>query len=189
MKAPDRETGVVLLAAGRSERFGDHKLTALFRTRPLWEWSALAAEKAGFGNRTLVVAPGSPLAGRKGWRTVVNPDAAQGMGTSIAAGARASDHCSRLVVMLADMPLVPPAHLRALASARGTVFTGYGSARRGCPAAFPRSEFARLAGLDGDSGARSLDIAGASVLHPEDEAWLADIDTPDDLVRLHDESG
>lgn len=184
MLPSDADIGVLLLAAGRSSRFGQDKLVAPFRGRPLWEWSAIAAEEAGFANRFLVVSQATALSTREGWRMVENPDAHDGMGTSIATGVRAASACSRLVIALADMPLVPPAHLVKLAEGQGSIFTRYDGEAYGCPAAFPASAFPKLAALTGESGARSLDLPDATILEPADTRLLCDIDTRPQLDRL-----
>lgn len=177
----DPGIALVLLAAGRGERFGGDKLRALFRGRPLWEWSAIAAEEAGFERRYVVIGDHSSIAQRSGWKRVVNSDCAQGMGTSIAAGVKASEESSRIVIALADMPLVAPSHLRELALGDGTVFTRHDDATMGCPAGFSRPVFEQLQGLRGEAGARSLALSGARPIDPPDQTTLADFDTRDDL--------
>ena len=184
MPVLDKGVGVILLAAGSSRRFGQDKLSAPFRGRPLWEWSAKAAEEAGFQTKIVVTAPNSAVGDRASWRRTENIQARTGMGSSIAAGVMAAAHCSRLVVILADMPLVPSAHLEMLASGAGTIFTRYGEQAHGCPAAFPRSQFDRLKGLQGDAGARKLDIPDPQIIEPAESDWLIDIDTQADLERL-----
>ena len=86
----DPEVGFILLAAGRGKRFGRDKLTQDFRGQPLWSWGARAAEEAGFAQRYIVSGPHSAIPARSGWHTVTNDNAAEGMGTSIAAGVRAA---------------------------------------------------------------------------------------------------
>ena len=69
----DPSIALILLAAGRSERFGSDKLTVLFRGRPLWEWAAAAAESAGFESLYLVIGEHSRVTAREKWRPVVTP--------------------------------------------------------------------------------------------------------------------
>ena len=87
MVSPDADTALILLAAGRSRRFGSDKLVAAFRGAPLWSWAARAAEEAGFAQRYLVVGPHSAISPRPGWQVVLNSRADEGMGASIAAAA------------------------------------------------------------------------------------------------------
>ena len=184
MPSPEPKTGVVLLAAGQGKRFGGGKLTADFRGRPLWEWAARTAESLDSSERLLVIGPKSPIESREGWRLVENPVAERGMGTSIAAGVRALADSDRVVIMLADMPLVSRSHLGRLLEAQGVAFTLYPDGTAGCPAIFPRSVFPLLESLSGDRGARSLDLGDAELIAPPHERQLVDVDEVCDLQRL-----
>lgn len=185
MPSPELKTGVVLLAAGQGRRFGGGKLIADFRGSPLWEWAAETAESIDFSERLLVVGPKSPIRTRPTWRLVENPVAEQGMGTSIAAGVRALTDCDRVIVMLADMPLVSGTLLGRLIAAQGVAFTRYPDRTAGCPAIFTRSEFPLLVCLEGDRGARSLGLADAELVAPQHDKELADVDEVRDLDRLN----
>ena len=181
---PELNTGVVLLAAGQAKRFGGGKLSTDFRGRPLWEWAAEAAEAIEFSERLLVTGPNSPIRARSTWRLVENPVAEQGMGTSIAAGVRALIDCDRVIIMLADMPLISGTHLDRLIAAQGAAFTRYPDGIAGCPATFPRSDFKQLEGLAGEQGARSLEFGEAELVTPPHWRELADVDTVRDLEKL-----
>jgi molybdenum cofactor cytidylyltransferase len=158
----------VLLAAGRGSRFGeDSKLMAQVRGRTLAEWAADALIRAGLSPLIAVIQPDDePLAiilETEGFDLVENPRFAEGMGTSIAAGAA---HASRLdvdaaVIALADMPFVRPETIELLATALApeqgrTVGIASDGSRRGCPTLFARAHFAELAALAGDDGARAV---------------------------------
>ncbi|WP_171033136.1 nucleotidyltransferase family protein [Qipengyuania marisflavi] len=184
MPPPEVETGVVLLAAGQAKRFGGGKLTATFRRQPLWEWAAQTAENIDFSERLMVIGPNSPINSRPGWRLVKNPVAERGMGTSIAVGVRALTDCDRVVILLADMPLVSRTHLCRFLKARGVAFTRYPDGTAGCPAIFPRPVFPLLETLAGDRGARSLDLGDAELIEPSHEGELVDVDELCDLQRL-----
>lgn len=175
---------MVLLAAGQATRFGGHKLISEFHGRPLWEQAAETAEGIDVSERILVIGPESPIESRSGWMRVENRVAEQGMGTSIAAGVRALADCDRVIIMLADMPLVSRTHLDRLMTAQGVAFTCYPDGSAGCPAIFPRSVFQLLETLDGDRGARSLDLGDVELIAPPEERQLTDIDEVSDLQRL-----
>ena len=184
MPPSEVKTGVVLLAAGQGKRFGGDKLTASFRGRPLWQWAAETAEYFNFSERLLVIDPKNPIGSRPTWTLVENPQAEQGMGTSIAAGVRALTLSDRVVVMLADMPLVSHTHVGRLIASQNVAFTQYHGGRAGCPAIFPRWVFPKLTHLAGDAGARSLGLKDAELIPPPRERELADIDEAYDLQRL-----
>ena len=168
----DPGVGIILLAAGRGRRFGRDKLHQTYRGRPLWTSAANAAEEAGFVKRYFVRGEHSSAGSRAGWHEIIDPNADEGMGTSIAAGVRAGQSCSRLVVTLADMPLVEPEHLVRLALGSGTVFTCYRNGNFGSPAAFPLTAFSELRSLAGEAGAKCLSLADVSAIEPRNLASL-----------------
>ena len=184
MPSSKLKTGVVLLAAGQGKRFGGGKLMAEFHGRPLWERAAETAEAIDFSERVVVIGPDSPIEGPLGWMRVENQFAEQGMGTSIAAGVRALTNCDRVIIMLADMPLVSHTHLNRLIAAKSAAFTRYPDGSAGCPAIFPRSVFPLLETLNGDRGARSLGLGDAELIAPPQQHQLFDIDEVSDLQRL-----
>ena len=188
---------VVVLAAGRSERFGAgrHKLA-----QPLGASSVLAqtlARAIASHLRTVVVTTAafvdvarSSVAARD---VVVLPEvgsdgaASLGMGTSIAAGVRASADSDGWLILPGDMPLVQPATLLAVARALDQHAVAYAQhgGRRGHPVAFAAELYPELAELSGDEGARRI-IARypAFAVDLDDPGVLVDIDTEDDLDAL-----
>ncbi|HEU4411569.1 MAG TPA: molybdopterin-binding/glycosyltransferase family 2 protein [Polyangiaceae bacterium] len=199
LAAPARpaRVGAVVLAAGRSRRMGDNKLLAELGGRPLVAHAVEALERAGVS--PLVVVTGheaervrAALAGR-GAAFAHNPDYAEGMSTSLRAGLAAlGDGVDGALVCLGDMPLVGPAHLRALVDA----FEAEGAAsicvpaferKRGNPVLWPARHFAEMMALEGDAGARSLlDKYAADVHHVAvaDAGVNVDVDTPEALAAL-----
>jgi len=124
---------------------------------------------------------------------VVLPDvgsdgsASLGMGTSIAAGVRASPESAGWLVLPGDMPLVRPATLLAVARALDHHAVAYAqySGRRGHPVGFAAELYPELTELSGDEGARRI-IARypAFAVDLDDPGILVDIDTADDLDAL-----
>lgn len=122
--------------------------------------------------------------------TVVNRDAAQGMGTSIRTGiARVPDDCVAAVVMLADMPLVAPGMLarmvgRFRASGAPLVVSVYGEVPAP-PTLYARPLFPELGEVEGEAGGQPVVRAHrdqAMVLRWP-AALLADLDRPEDVER------
>jgi len=188
---------VVVLAAGRSSRFGvgHHKLA-----QKLGETTVLAqtlATAIGSGMRTVVVTTAafvdvarSSVATRD---VVVLPEVGSdggsqlGMGASIAAGVGASPDSSGWLVLPGDMPMIQPATMLAVAGAldhHAVAFAQY-RGRRGHPVGFGAELFPELTALGGDEGARRI-IARypASPVELDDPSILVDIDTEDDLDAL-----
>ncbi|MGH2486392.1 MAG: nucleotidyltransferase family protein, partial [Ktedonobacterales bacterium] len=107
---------LVVLAAGRSSRMGEHKLLMLIGGRPLITFS-LGAAAASAAEEVVVVVGHNAATVRRAlpqgrWRLVECADYAAGMSASLRAGVRAvSAHTTGAVVMLADQPLVTASHL------------------------------------------------------------------------------
>lgn len=157
----------VLLAAGRSSRMGGpNKLLALFDGVPLVRRMAQAALAAATGD--LVVVTGhqperitAALAGLPA-RIVHNPRFGEGLSTSLKAGIAALPRSAAgALVMLGDMPGLAPEDLARLATAFGDAGSAHvvratHNGKRGNPVVLPRSLFAAVAKLEGDTGARHL---------------------------------
>ncbi len=178
-----------MLAAGGAARFGGGKLARTLVDKPLWHWVADTAAAAGFVQRICIVRDGWAPAREMqalGWSVVVNPDAEAGIASSLKLACTAAVACRRLVIALADMPFITSDHFRTLALSEGVAFTRYPSGRFGVPAAFPHDAFRKLAMLEGDRGATSINWGpGRAAIAPASPEALIDIDTPDDLVRAH----
>ena len=178
--------GVALLAAGSSRRFGARdKLAAPFRGRKLGEWAARAVPVEMFAHRWVIVSSPRHVCAQAwretGWDPVVNPQAEEGIGSSVACAARhaQSAGCEALLITLADMPLVPCEHFAALVKAfdeeAGIVASQAGEGPPQPPAIFAAHHLPALALLDGDSGARGLLSRARTIACPRE--WLTDIDT------------
>lgn len=182
----------ILLAAGSSRRMGRDKLAL-----PWADGTVLSATLARWTavqdlHEVLLV---RRHAGTESWprvRCVENPDADEGMGSSLRTGARAlPEDTEAVVVGLADMPEVAAGTLESLIAAwrplgpRGIVAPVFGG-RRGHPVVLGSHHLAALRTVRGDEGARTIlkDNAGDLVLVPvDDPGVLLDLDTPADLER------
>ncbi len=184
----------LLLAAGRSRRFGSDKLLQrLPDGRTLLE--ASLAPLAAAANRTLVlVRPGpSPLHELLQEKNIPYLEVLQaddGMGTTLAAGIRATAQARGWLVGLADMPCLQADTAARIAHAleQGALLAApQHQGRRGHPVGFAACWQPQLAALQGDQGARSLlQSAAAQVVAMEvdDPGCLLDIDTPEALAAL-----
>jgi len=186
---------VLLLAAGQSSRMrGRDKLLEPIDGVPMLGHMARVAQASKADEVIVVLRPGDDGRRRaiKSEKSAVvqNPRAAEGMGTSIAAGIAAiRNDADGVLIMLADMPEIMPADLDRLIAAldetegRAIVRATDPSGRPGHPVLFGRRFFELLRGLQGERGARE-------VLHdyPEfiTEVSLTgtratiDLDTPED---------
>ena len=181
----------ILLAAGRSRRFGADKLL-----HPLSDGTPMALAAAAHLQRALpdvlvVVADADSVVAElmraEAIRVVVNPRAETGMGSSIAAGVGAAPAAAGWLIALADMPFIQPDTIAAVAGSLDSehvigapVYAG----RRGHPVGFGSAYREALLGLAGDTGARGILEAHAERLRTvstADPGVLCDIDRPADL--------
>jgi molybdenum cofactor cytidylyltransferase len=165
---------VLVLASGRGERFvasggTGSKLDALLAGRPVLEWT-LAAVKAS------------------GLRWHVERAAHEGMGDSIAAAVRATSDAWGWRILPADLPLIQPDTLLAVAGAlaRFDVVVPHYRGRRGHPVGFRDVCESALRALHGANGAQPVVRAQAAVgavhdMEIDDAGAVTDIDTVQDL--------
>lgn len=186
----------ILLAAGYSKRFGTNKLL-----QPLPEGAegagtpiAVSAARhltAALPQSVAVVRPRaqklSQLLREAGCKTVVCRNAADGMGTSLAAGVRATADAHGWVVALADMPFIKPETIariaRSLVEGAAIVAPAF-RGERGHPVGFARRFGDDLSALRGDEGARKIlkiHPNWVTLVEVDDPGVLSDIDTPGDL--------
>ncbi len=182
------EVVLVLLAAGRSQRFGAaDKLEADLLGRPLGLHVVTTLAAVPFRTR-LAVRSGCELDfAVDGYTDIHNERLERGMSGSVALGVAAAKRidAAAVLIVLADMPRVTEAHVRRLLDAGGSadaVVASSDGTKPGPPALFGRDRFDALLGLSGDAGARDLIRGGRHIV--ADPAELVDIDTPDDLRAL-----
>jgi molybdenum cofactor cytidylyltransferase len=181
-------TALVLLAAGRSRRFGQtDKLAERFLDQPLAFHVVTALEAVPFHCRIAVVCRTSLDFAARGYFVVENPGAEDGQGGSVRLGVQAAmdQGASAVLIALADMPRVTATHIhRLLDAAEGpdAVIASSNGAHPTPPALFGANHFPELLRSSGDEGARALLRGGRHVLTRADE--LIDVDTPEDLAAL-----
>ncbi|OUM03362.1 nucleotidyltransferase family protein [Variovorax sp. JS1663] len=168
---------VIVLASGRGERFraaggSGSKLHAALADRTVLEHTLAAVRASGLP-----------------WHL---EDAGHpGMGDSIAAAVRATGDAAGWLVLPADLPLVLPSTLQAVARALGGPVQAaqpHHRGERGHPVGFAAACGPRLSALAGPQGAapvlRALREAGAvAEVEVDDIGILTDIDTPEQLAR------
>ncbi|RUX69026.1 nucleotidyltransferase family protein, partial [Mesorhizobium sp. M2A.F.Ca.ET.040.01.1.1] len=170
---------IVLLAAGRSSRMGGpNKLLALFDGEPLVRRTASRA--LGSKAASTIVVTGhqrervrSALGGLE-VKLADNPDFADGLASSLKAGiAKVAPDAAGAMIVLGDMPGVSSKDLDSLVDAfrrsgGHAVVRASHQGKRGNPVLLPRSLFAAVAQLEGDTGARHLGEAeGLDVIDVE----------------------
>jgi molybdenum cofactor cytidylyltransferase len=169
---------MIVLASGRGERFiasgGQvHKLQALLKGKKIIDWTLDAVRASGLPFH--VEDAGHP-----------------GMGDSIAAAVRATLNTTSQpngwLFLPADLPLIQPATLLAVAQALQTahqvipMFNG----QRGHPVGFSAQYALQLSNSKGNRGATQVNPAQAAIeLIVNDVGCVTDIDTVQDLEKAH----
>jgi molybdenum cofactor cytidylyltransferase len=193
--APPAPRGAIvglLLAAGRSERFGGDKLAHRLPHGVAVAVQAARHLKAELDRVVAVVRPGADDTAQalaaEGCEVVVCERADAGMGASLACGVRAAGAAAGYLVALGDMPFVRPSTIAAVrdALAAGAALARpYFRTRRGHPVGFSGRFRAQLETLSGDEGAHRLLAAHAEELVKlpvGDPGAIRDIDTPADVA-------
>jgi len=181
-------TALVLLAAGKSERFGlSDKLTEVFLGQPLGMHVVTALEAVPFAKR-IVVQDGVKLDyAARGYAVAHNLRPEDGLSLSVRLGAQAArgDGIEAILIALADMPRVTATQIHRLFEAQhgpDTVVASSDGVRPKPPVLFGRGRFDALEALAGDTGARDMILAGRHVVASPDE--LIDVDTEEELAEL-----
>jgi molybdenum cofactor cytidylyltransferase len=173
---------VLILASGRGSRFTasggqGNKLHAMLGGRRVIDWTLDAVKASGLR-----------------WHVEEGPH--EGMGDSIAAAVRATSDASGWLVLPADLPLIQPSTLAAVADALAhhDVVVPHHDGQRGHPVGFDRVCESALRQLRGEVGAQSVLRAyaaagGVGDLELDDEGIVLDIDTVSDLRAIESRLG
>ena len=187
----------ILLAAGMSRRMGAaNKLLLPLDGVPIIRHAALALVDAGLNEIVVVTGAdaGEVTAALKGLPLsfIHNPAYEAGMGSTIAAAANAFEAGRSLLICLGDMPCVAPATIAALlvdGDPGEAIRIPVSQGRRGHPVHFGALYLTAVQKLTGDTGAREIVRANASLVREvavEDPGILVDVDTPAMLEAVRD---
>ncbi len=184
--------GLIVLAAGLSRRMGGpNKLLQSYRGAPLLAHALRIGEEIGFADRLAVTGRDSTeiedLAAFYRFRCIHNARFAEGLGTSIAAGASALNQgVGGVFIALGDMPDIGARDYRLLSRnlRQGAIVVPVYGTSRGHPVLFCASYLTDLSALAGDEGARSIlkrHAAHVAEVETTNPGILRDLDTPDDF--------
>lgn len=197
MSNTDAPIGVILLAAGKSERFGGDKRLAEIRqpqgTQQPMLLTTLQQIHASGLPLFVVLRPGDQQWGDALDKLSIDwgicPEAAQGMGHSLAFGVHATQHWNGWLIALADMPFIHSQTYRQVADSlkqHAIVRPRLQSQpeQPAHPVAFQRQFACELMACEGDHGARELLRKHCHQLFElllDDPGIVRDIDQPQDL--------
>lgn len=185
----------LVLAAGKSRRFGSAKLLAALEGKPLLQHVLDLAAGARLDPVVVVLgADETALRQACSWRTeavVLNADPDAGLSGSVrlGLGQLALSQVQRAVVLLGDQPRLSATQLHAILAApkdeaRPIVVPRYGGVP-GNPVLLERAAWPLAATLSGDQGMSQLFNARPELVrHVDCDGANPDIDTPADLEEL-----
>jgi molybdenum cofactor cytidylyltransferase len=196
-----RSTSAVVLAAGSGSRFGGRKLLAPFIGRPLIQRAIDAACASRALSCVLVLGADAQAvmdcADTRRCAIVRNDAWREGIAASVRAGVGFSADSDACIFLLADQPFVTSHDLDALfcgadlCSAdlygRPSIVALRAGKIWGAPVLFPRRDFAALARLRGDAGAKRYAESQRKRLRfvpARDPRAFRDVDSPSDLRTL-----
>jgi molybdenum cofactor cytidylyltransferase len=188
---PAAPVAVILAAAGAGSRFGEDKRRFPIKGAPLLHWSLGAYAGLPLLQRIVVLGPDDDelarAAAARGWQVAVNPEPAAGLSGSWRAGlAAVKRDAAGALLALADMPAIRRDSLLALLAAVGQAperaLRPRHGGRLGHPYYLPRADFAALAAVAGDRGAR--DLPDPFPLDSADPGVILDLDHPDQAGAL-----
>ncbi|MGC8644982.1 MAG: nucleotidyltransferase family protein [Thermoplasmata archaeon] len=179
----------ILLAAGKSSRFGREKLLESMGGKRMIEWSMEALRISEIERRIAVVPPSLGDVVSEDFHVLLNEKQELGISHSIHLAVSYANESNAILFHLADQPFVGPDVMRKMISIflkndRKIVAAAVNGDPRN-PMVFPRKYYGDLLSLSGDNGAKSVAMSHISdVLMVEvDEATLMDIDTVGDLEK------
>ena len=185
------KTGVIVLAAGGSKRFGAPKLLQSWQGKPILRQVVEMIVASDI--RPAVVVLGSNYEEVEGGivdlgiPTLKNPSWSRGQSSSVKVGLESiQDKCEAVIFVLGDMPDVDHELLKSLVETHRrtlhAIIAPFAGDRWGNPVLFDKCTFDDFNSLDGDRGGRALFDRYPPLSIPADASVLFDIDTPDDLA-------
>ena len=185
--------GIVILAAGAGTRFGGNKLSALVRSRPLYEHTLERMQ--AFGSFPAFLVTGSEeiaaAAERMGITPVWNHEPERGISHSLILGLKSAIDCrpelEGVLFSVCDQPGLRASTLQCIFNTGmrhpGSIVCAGSGRRTGNPVLWDRKYFQELFNLTGDEGGRQVMRRHEESLRivQADPEELKDIDRKEDL--------
>ncbi len=194
--AEDFKCGLLLLAAGASQRMGRPKQLLPIGGRPLLRHITERVLRSPVGPVVVVLGAQAdeiaPILAGLPVHPVINHGWSEGLGSSVrtgvAAALRLAPELEGLIILPADQPDLPAQHLENLIGRfrQGgcSLVASLTGERRVPPVLFGAVWFARLRQLTGDAGARELLREHRLEFATVPLAANTDLDTPEDYYRF-----
>jgi len=187
----DTDIGIIILAAGSSQRYGSDKRTATLSDGTALLSATLANVPDSFIRRVLVLKKEDVDLGRlyaDNWQIchAVNPET--GLASSLASGIAMAGNWPATLIGLGDMPYISTQTYVALQQALKAqdIVIPVFEDQRGNPVGFRQQYFDEIIQLQGDKGAKSLlekYKEECFEVEVQDSGIIQDIDTPEMLRK------
>ncbi len=183
--------GMVLLAAGKGERFGQSKLETQLNNKPIIEYILSNIPVSVFHNIVIVAANNNILniAYKYKISGIINSQPELGLAKSIEMGTRHVHGSDAYMYCVSDQPLLKKSTIENMVSAykKGTMLALSHNNKRGNPVIFPDFLYDELVSLKPNETGQKVINAHLDILeHFEtlDYTELMDIDTPHNFVEI-----
>lgn len=193
------KTAAVVLAAGKSERMGNNKLTQIMNDRSLIDHVLDALEHTKI-NQIIVVLGNKPdeirsiLEHRSGRiEIVINEEFEQGMTSSFKAGLRRAKMADAVFLVLGDQLILHPTcidqAIELMAEAKPLIVSPIYKGKKGHPLLFSRELFQEILDLKETEIIRDIvQKHRRNILTINADDWVVtDIDNPEDLEKAEQE--
>ena len=182
--------GCVIMAAGNAVRFGENKLAALFRGKPLI-WHALEAVPSDLEAVVVTQYPEvEAMAAEFGFACLKNSHPHWGISYTIRLGTTHLSHCDGILYLVSDQPLLQRESVQRVVEAwkahPDCIVGAAHDGKRGNPNLFPKRFFSELMALEEDHGGNTVIRRHAEALLTVEvpKNQLTDVDTPTALQDL-----
>lgn len=191
----NKKFGVIILAAGASERMGRPKQTLVFENETLLQRMAGTATSLGCGPVIIVLGANAQLFSSECENaiTVINDRWKEGMASSVCCGVNAIMEklpaAEGVIITVCDQPYITVSLLQKLLdvhqqSQLPIVACSYGNTT-GTPVFFHQTMFSELIELKGDKGAKEIIKKNKNRVALVDfPTGTVDLDTEEDYLRL-----
>lgn len=182
----DTDIGIIILAAGSSQRYGSDKRTATLSDGTSLLSATLANVPDSFTRRVLVLKKEDEDLGRlytENWQICHAENPETGLASSLASGIAMAGNWPATLIGLGDMPYISTETYLVLQQAlkEHDIVIPVFEDQRGNPAGFRQRYFDEIMQLQGDQGARSLlkkYKEECFEVEVQDSGIFQDIDTP-----------
>ncbi len=177
----------VVLAAGKSERFGSQKLEHPYHDKPLLQWTLDVLKKMNL-DRVLISSKHLDISkfDLKGFKVLMNEEAQKGLSSSVKLAISECENSDAILFFLGDMPEIKKDLIeRVLSFGISHITFPHFKGIKGFPVLLPSSYFEEAKKIEGDVGLRNVIKNHEKDCITFEDGWecVYDIDTFEDVKK------